>query len=380
MPSPLEMRLDGEECIVPEFMKGLLLSESFYCEAVRPLLREGFPALTYSAARIGGGSDVLGFDTPMSTDHDWGPRVDLFLSQADAPRHAEDVREFLARRLPREFRGYPTGFTPPDPADNGTQRMDSGAADGTINHRVSVQTVGAFLADHLGVDSVDASTPEDWLSFSEQSLLEVTAGAVFHDGLGELTRLRTLLEYYPRDVWLYRLAAQWRRLGQEEPFVGRCGVLDDDLGSRIIAARLVRDLMRLFFLMERRYAPYSKWLGTAFAQLWCHETVSPLLNQALRAETWQERERALGEAASQAAKTHNALGITPQMATDLRPFFGRPFQVLFADRFAEALGAEISDEWLRGLPLIGGVDQFADCTDVTSYPRVARKLRAGYHM
>jgi hypothetical protein len=304
--------------------------------------------------------------------------VELFLYQADASRYAEDVRELLARRLPREFRGYPTGFTEPDPADGGTQCMDPGATDGAINHRVSVQTAGAFLEDHLGVNAADSLTPEDWLLFSEQGLLEVTAGAVFHDGLGELTGMRTLLEYYPRDVWLYRLAAQWRRLSQEEPFIGRCGVLDDDLGSRVVAARFARDLMRLFFLMERRYAPYSKWLGTAFAQLKCHETTSPLLHKALCAETWQEREQALGEAASQAAKAHNALGITPHMATDLRPFFNRPFQVLFADRFAEALRAEISDEWLRGLPLIGGVDQLADCTDVTSYPRIARKLRAGY--
>lgn len=64
---------------MPEFIKGLALSQTFFHQPVSPLLEEGFPTLVYSAGRVGYGSDVLGFDTPMSTDHDWGPQVQLFL-------------------------------------------------------------------------------------------------------------------------------------------------------------------------------------------------------------------------------------------------------------------------------------------------------------
>ena len=35
----------------------------------------------------------------------------------------------------------------------------------------------------------------------------------------------------------------------------------------MVAARLARDAMRLAFLMAESYAPYSKWLGTAFTRL-----------------------------------------------------------------------------------------------------------------
>jgi hypothetical protein len=38
---------------------------------------------------------------------------------------------------------------------------------------------------------------------SEQHLLMLTAGAVFYDAAGELTRARAALSYYPRDVWHY---------------------------------------------------------------------------------------------------------------------------------------------------------------------------------
>lgn len=57
------------------------------------------------------------------------------------------------------------------------------------------------------------------------------------------------------------------RLSQEEPFVGRCGEVGDDLGSAVVAARQVRDLIKLCLLMNRAYPLYGKWLGTVFAAL-----------------------------------------------------------------------------------------------------------------
>ncbi len=54
----------------PPFVNGLRLSELFYTEAVKPILNARFPNLDYSAGLIGTGSEVLGFDTPQSMDHD----------------------------------------------------------------------------------------------------------------------------------------------------------------------------------------------------------------------------------------------------------------------------------------------------------------------
>ena len=57
---------------MPEFIPGLELAKLFFHEAVEPVLDSDFPALKYSAALIGPGSEVLGFDTSMSRDHHWG--------------------------------------------------------------------------------------------------------------------------------------------------------------------------------------------------------------------------------------------------------------------------------------------------------------------
>jgi hypothetical protein len=53
-------------------------------------------------------------------------------------------------------------------------------------------------------------------------------------------------------VWLYVLASDWAKLGQELPFIGRAGSRGDDLGSRVITARLTRVSMHLGFMLERR--------------------------------------------------------------------------------------------------------------------------------
>ena len=64
----------------PDFLPGLALSRALYEEAVRPLLAETLPGRPHGAALLGAGSEVLGFDTARSTDHDWGPRRLLLCS------------------------------------------------------------------------------------------------------------------------------------------------------------------------------------------------------------------------------------------------------------------------------------------------------------
>jgi hypothetical protein len=114
---------------------------------------------------------------------------------------------------------------------------------------------------------------------------------MFHDGLDRLRATRAALAWYPDDVWLWLLGAQLQRISQEWAFVGRASETGDELGSAIVAARLVRELMRLCFLIERRYAPYSKWMGSAFAQLDVAKEIAGFFREACIASAYDERER-----------------------------------------------------------------------------------------
>ena len=248
----------------PVFIPGLELSSAFYTEIVAPIIADAYPRLRYAAALIGYGSEVLGYDTARSTDHEWGPRMLLFVSDDDHAQHAEAIEALLGYRLPPTFRGFSTHFGPP--GADGVQKPATSTS-GPITHKIPVYPLRGLLTHWLGVDPLGALTAVDWLLMPQQKLLEITAGRVFHDGLGELEPVRARLAYYPPGVWRYLLAAQWTRISQQEAFVGRAGEVGDDVGSAVIAAALVRDLMGLCFLLERRYAPYSKWFGTAFAEL-----------------------------------------------------------------------------------------------------------------
>jgi hypothetical protein len=333
------------------FTPGLDLAQAFYEEAVAPLVDD----ITHSAALLGSGSDVLGFDTVRSTDHGWGPRLQVFVADA-VP---DGLAEALEGGLPDSFRGWPVRF---------------GWDEVPVSSHVEVAPLGEWLQRHLGFDPRGGVSARDWLALPQQLLLEVTAGAVFHDGLGELEPVREALAWYPDDVWLWLLACQWRRIDQEEPFPGRTAEVGDELGSRVIAARLVRDVVRLCFLQERRYAPYSKWLGSAFRRIEAYDEVGPALAATLAAADFPAREEAFVSAVEAAARRHNALGITEPVDSAARNFHKRPLQVLGSARFVDACLERVEDEWLRSLPLVGAIDQFVDSTDVLSSPETARRI------
>lgn len=95
--------------------------------------------------------------------------------------------------------------------------------------------------------------------------------------------------------------------------------------------------MRLCLLMARRYPPYSKWLGSAFARLPVAGTLTPSLTAALASTTWRERERHLVTAYETVAEAHNALGLTAPIEPRVSGFHDRPFRGSHAERFAAAL-------------------------------------------
>jgi hypothetical protein len=356
---------------MPEFIPGLRLSHDYYHEVVAPMVAEVLPGTRHAAGLIGDGSEVLGYDTERSRDHDWGPRVQLFF---DSDRIG-DVRQLLtqqlASRLPAEFRGWTTQYRRGRPSElSGPGRPDE------IVRGVEIHDVRDWTRIHLGLDVATHLTTRDWLAFPWCLLRGATGGAIWRDDGVGITAVRDLLRWYPDDLWRYIVACQWQRVNQEEPFVARAAEVGAELGSQIIAMRQVREIMHLCFLLERSYPPYSKWLDTAFQALGCAADIRPSLLEASAASDIAARERALGRAYVSVANLHNRSGVSAPEDSGLQQFYDRPYRVLNAFRFVEATRAAITDAELRELPLHGSISQCVDSTDVLASGAAAHRFAA----
>ncbi len=290
---------------------------------------------------------MLGYDDSMSTDHTWFARVIVFVADDDLMKQGESLQGQLIKRIPDRLDGVPT--------------------------EVKVTSVKQYFLDQLDLDVSAAWDAYDWISLPEQRLCAMTAGAVFHDDL-DLTQVRRRLAYYPTDVWLYLMLAGWWRVHPEMNLLGRAGYAGDELGSALISSEIVSGLMHLSFLIERRYAPYSKWFGTAFSELHIADRLSAPLDIALHARTWREREQALGEGYEMVAGAFNDLEITPRLTLEPVRLWDRPFTVMWAD-FPGVLSAAISDPQVRDLVErwpTGGIDQVRD---ILWAPRSRIKVR-----
>ena len=145
------------------------------------------------------------------------------------------------------------------------------------------------------------------------------------------------LRYYPNDVRLYLIASNWDIIASEQAFMKRCGQCKDEIGSL---------LMCLCFLYEKRYAPYSKWFGTAFGQLDIAAPLKTLLTTALHSQTLELREDALVKA-----------------------------QAFVADKFAEAVSQKLTGTSLAQLPLIGIFSQPGGLSAVSDDSRYQQNIR-----
>lgn len=336
-----------------------------------PAVRSSFPGMPIAIAFVGPGSDVAGFDTARSRDHDWGPRLTLFTP----PEHRQIVATRIDAEpglfLPSEVLGYPTRFSM---HDDGTALVDG---DGML-HRINVTTLGELISSSLLIKDIGEMDDADWLSTPMQTLFELTAGGVFVDDVGDLTCLREQISFYPDHIWRYQLAGLWMRVSQVQPFIGRCFETNDVAGGIVIAQSVVRDLMRIGLLQSRSYVPYSKWLGTAFARTQIGTAVRHhLLVASAGVDDFPILESSINEAGGALIRQLNALQLIAPESAAPHQFHSRPFMVLPAERIAIALKDAVRGTGLdRFETILGGIDMISDSTDALGSAEYRRAIRS----
>ena len=244
-----------------EKMNGMELSRRFYEEFGKDMIKNGFPGYMdrITVGLVGRGSQCYGYDDELSADHDYGPDFciflddDLFYSIGDELQKAYDD-------LPEEYMGYKrVTLLPPDGRRVGVIRTRE------FYSRV-LEVDEGFLAEYI-----DAASPDIYRFFAavkEEHLSACTNGEIFKEGLGEFISIRKLLSYYPDSIWRRRIAEELHysaQMGQYNYI--RMLKRGEKVASEIALAGYMEHTMKLVYLINRKYAPYYKWLHHGMADL-----------------------------------------------------------------------------------------------------------------
>jgi hypothetical protein len=327
------------------FVKGLELNEGFYTDVVGPLLDERYRNTPHAAALLGYGSDVLGFDTETSMDHNWGPRLQLFVEDKG---FVSELDDYLGFALPFSYRGFSVNFS--KEGYDHTRRMEF-TDKRPINHLIEITTFEDYLKSRYSINKTSDFLYEDWLGFTDQSLIEITSGLVFHDGLKKINDTREELKFYPLDICKLRLAVLWNYIWNKEAFIGRSRAVNDYIGLKMNTGRIINYLIKILFYLENKYIPYSKWLGYSFKRLAIYEDVGGIIIDLLKENVPERIEEGICILYEKVIGAHNRNKELPNIKNKTRYFFERPYKVIFSENIVAELLDSIEDEELKGIDL-----------------------------
>ena len=228
-------------------------SRRFYENYVAPMIHEKFPKYESRIAigLVGEGSDCFGYDDYMSRDHDFGTGVCLWITDEDF----DEIGCLLSiayNELAMQHGG-----------ENLTERLQE---------RRGVMTIRSFYSSILYIEcnTKDCILEEDdWLNLEHSCLATATNGEVFRDDLGEFTRFRNLLLcYYPDSIWRRRIANELHQFSAAlQVNYARCMTRNDIVAAELCRAKGLESAMELYFLLNKKYAPYYKWTYRALSEL-----------------------------------------------------------------------------------------------------------------
>ncbi len=248
-----------QEDLTPS-ITGIDLCRRYYEEYGRPMIAGKFQAYESRIAvgLVGKGSDCFGFDDVLSQDHDFGPRFVMWVTKKVYDEIGEELQEAYDK-LPSQFLGI-------DRIETFHGKDRSGVM---IIEEFYKSLLGFDLAGMLAHNNEDTASGKEnldtikcWLSVQEYALAAAVNGEVFRDDEGIFTQYRNLLSaYYPKAVW-YRKVAQtcalFSQSGQYNlPRMRRRGQL---VSAELAKAECAKQAMKLYYLLNRKYAPHDKWL------------------------------------------------------------------------------------------------------------------------
>lgn len=233
-------------------MKGLELSRKYYETLGVPMLKSQFGSYydRIAAGLVGEGSECFGFDDEISRDHDWGPSFSLWLCKEDYDIIGAELQNAY-NKLPAEFSGFSAR----------TETELSGK-------RVGVHSIGDFYKKYIGLER-SPITIDEWRRIPEHLLAVATNGEVFYDPLGKFSEIRQkLLDYYPEDLRIKKIVARAAVMSQSGQYNYQRSLRRQEfVAAQLALDEFVRNGISMVFLLNKKYAPYYKWMHRGLRDL-----------------------------------------------------------------------------------------------------------------
>lgn len=248
-------------------MKGLELSKRYFEAYGIELIRKLellYPDLKgcFAAGLVGYGSECLGFDDVISTDHDFGPSFCLWMPRTLYQLYGEACQKAY-NALPTEFDGY------------SARRVTAFG-----NNRVGVLCTEDFYYGLIGRENAPETNME-WMALREDRLLLASNGEVFLDEYGQFSEIRKkLLAFYPQDVLLKKLAARCAAMAQSGQYnYGRLSQRGEWTGAYLSLQEFIKNTCSAVHLLNRKYTPFYKWMHRSLKDMRCLSEIYGLLDQ-----------------------------------------------------------------------------------------------------
>ncbi len=255
------------------FRNGMELCEAFYQEFGAPMIRSQFPMYESMIAvgLVGEGSDCFGFDDEVSRDHDFGPGFCMWLT--------DQVYEEIGEKLQDAYDTLPSTYM-------GITRVTTAKA----SKRVGVFRISEFYEGLIGLSDVPA-TQNQWLFLEDYRLATACNGKVFRDDLGEFTRIREgILAYYPEEVRIKKIARQAALMAQSGQYnYSRMFGRGETVTAQIALSEFMKHTMAMVYLLNRRYAPFYKWMHKGMGQLHVLRDIKDILTALSQMPTGDDR-------------------------------------------------------------------------------------------
>ncbi|MBQ0028418.1 MAG: DUF4037 domain-containing protein [Lachnospiraceae bacterium] len=253
--------LSGENVENPS---GLELCRLYYLQCGRPGLEKNFEKYLgrIAVGLFGEGSECIGCDDEYSRDHDWGPGFMLLVTRQTYSEIGRQLEQFYAG-LPDTFMGY--------------KRKSTDEAGGRVGVVIIEDYFRKWIGKALLTNNGRLSVERKCLgNLYEFALCNMTNGEVWADTEGIVSDLRKEISmYYDNDTWIKHLSVELIRMGQTGQYnLDRCLKRDDKVTAYIYLGEYIRSTLQVLFLLNKKYAPYEKWMLRNALRLELHPEIA----------------------------------------------------------------------------------------------------------